>query len=88
MSKVPADFFKISSLAKKEGLKNVVVSCGWINPEPLKKLLKYVDAYKVDLKSFNEKYYEDVVGAKLEPVLETIKIVIFFKQKTAYEMDG
>lgn len=66
---------EISSLAKREGLKNVVVSCGYINPEPLKKLLKYVDAYKVDLKSFNEKYYEDVVGAKLEPVLETIKIV-------------
>ena len=66
---------EISSIAKKEGLKNVVVSCGYINPEPLKKLLKYVDAYKVDLKAFNEKYYEDVVGAKLEPVLETIKIV-------------
>jgi len=66
---------EISSLAKKEGLKNVVVSCGYINPEPLKKLLKYVDAYKVDLKSFNEKYYEEVVGARLEPILETIKIV-------------
>ncbi|MEW6556484.1 MAG: AmmeMemoRadiSam system radical SAM enzyme [Elusimicrobiota bacterium] len=66
---------EISSLAKKEGLKNVVVSCGYINPEPLKKLLKYVDAYKVDLKSFNKKYYEDIVGAQLEPVLETIKTV-------------
>ncbi|MFH0947704.1 MAG: AmmeMemoRadiSam system radical SAM enzyme [Elusimicrobiota bacterium] len=66
---------EISSIAKKEGLKNVVVSCGYINPEPLKKLLEYVDAYKVDLKAFNEKYYEDVVGAKLEPVLETIKII-------------
>ncbi|MDD5686705.1 MAG: AmmeMemoRadiSam system radical SAM enzyme [Elusimicrobia bacterium] len=66
---------EISSIAKKEGLKNVVVSCGFINPEPLKKLLKYVDAYKIDLKSFNEKYYEDVVGAKLGPVLETIKTI-------------
>jgi pyruvate formate lyase activating enzyme len=66
---------EISSIAKKEGLKNVVVSCGYINQEPLKKLLKYVDAYKIDLKSFNEKYYEDVVGAKLEPVLETIKTI-------------
>lgn len=65
----------ISSIAKSEGLKNVVVSCGFINPEPLKKLLKYVDAYKIDLKAFNEKYYEDIVGARLAPVLETIKTI-------------
>lgn len=66
---------EIASAARKEGLKNVVVSCGYINQEPLKKLLKYIDAYKIDLKSFSEKYYEDIVGAKLEPVLETIKTI-------------
>jgi len=65
----------ISSIAKKEGIKNVVVSCGYINQEPLKKLLKFVDAYKIDLKGFNEKYYEEIVGARLEPVLETIKTI-------------
>ena len=37
--------------------------------------LKYIDAYKIDLKSFSKKYYEDIVGAKLEPVLETIKTI-------------
>jgi len=66
---------EISSIARNQGLKNVVVSCGYINPEPLKKLLKYVDAYKIDLKAFNKKYYEDIVGARLEPVLETIKTI-------------
>lgn len=65
----------ISKLAKKEGIKTVVVSCGFVNTEPLKKLLKYVDAYKVDLKGFNEKYYKDIVGARLKPVLETIKTI-------------
>ncbi|MBN1383743.1 MAG: AmmeMemoRadiSam system radical SAM enzyme [Elusimicrobia bacterium] len=66
---------EIASAARKEGLKNVVVSCGYINQEPLKKLLKYIDAYKIDLKSFNKEYYENIVGAKLEPVLETIKTI-------------
>ncbi|OQA92597.1 MAG: Pyruvate formate-lyase 1-activating enzyme [Elusimicrobia bacterium ADurb.Bin231] len=66
---------EISSLARKAGIRSVVVSCGYINREPLKYLLKYVDAYKVDLKAFNEKYYEDIVGARLAPVLETIKTV-------------
>ncbi|MDO8735005.1 MAG: AmmeMemoRadiSam system radical SAM enzyme [Elusimicrobiota bacterium] len=65
----------ISKLAKKEGIKTVVVSCGFVNTEPLKELLKYVDAYKVDLKGFNEKYYKEVVGARLQPVLEAIKTV-------------
>ena len=65
----------ISKLAKKEGIKTVVVSCGFVNTEPLKEILKYVDAYKVDLKGFNEKYYKDIVGARLQPVLEAIKTV-------------
>ena len=66
---------EISSIAKKEGIKNVVVSCGYINKKPLKELLKFVDAYKIDLKSFNEEYYENIVGARLQPVLETIKTI-------------
>ncbi|MFH1259214.1 MAG: AmmeMemoRadiSam system radical SAM enzyme [Elusimicrobiota bacterium] len=65
----------IAKLAKENNLKTVVVSNGFINPEPLRLLCKYVDAIKVDLKAFNEKYYKEVVLGKLQPVLETIKII-------------
>ncbi|MFA5167576.1 MAG: AmmeMemoRadiSam system radical SAM enzyme [Candidatus Omnitrophota bacterium] len=65
----------IAKLAKAKGLKTVVVSSGYIEEEPLKELLKYVDAYKVDLKAFNEKFYSKLTGGRLEPVLETLKTI-------------
>ncbi|HEX9025158.1 MAG TPA: AmmeMemoRadiSam system radical SAM enzyme [Clostridium sp.] len=52
----------------------VVVTNGYINEEPLLKLLPYVDAMNIDLKGYTNRYYNKICGAKLEPVLETIKI--------------
>jgi pyruvate formate lyase activating enzyme len=51
----------------------VVVTNGYINEEPLLKLLPYVDAMNIDLKGYTNRYYKTICGAKLEPVLETIK---------------
>ncbi|WP_297421390.1 AmmeMemoRadiSam system radical SAM enzyme [Clostridium sp.] len=51
----------------------VVVTNGYINEEPLMKLLPYVDAMNIDLKGYTNRYYSNICGAKLEPVLETIK---------------
>lgn len=65
----------IATLARKKGLKNVVVSAGYINPEPLKDILKVVDAYKIDLKGFDEKFYHELTSAELAPVLEALKII-------------
>lgn len=53
----------------------VIVTNGYINEEPLKKLLPYVDAMNIDLKGYTNRYYNKVCGAKLEPVLDTIKRV-------------
>ena len=65
----------IAKLAKKKGLKTVVVSNGYINPEPLRELLKYIDAYKVDFKAFNEQFYKELTGGSLDPVLQSMKII-------------
>ena len=51
----------------------VVVTNGYINEEPLMKLLPYVDAMNIDLKGYTNIYYNNICGAKIEPVLETIK---------------
>lgn len=61
--------------AKARGLKAVVISNGYIEEEPLKELLKYIDAYKVDLKSFDEKFYKKFTGGHLEVVLHNLKII-------------
>lgn len=52
----------------------VLVTNGYINEEPLRKLLPYVDAMNIDLKSFNEEYYKKLCGGRLEPVLKAIEI--------------
>lgn len=51
----------------------IVVTNGYINKEPLMKLLPYVDAMNIDLKGYTNRFYNKVCGATLEPVLETIK---------------
>jgi pyruvate formate lyase activating enzyme len=61
--------------AKGRGLRNVVVTSGHINPEPLADLLAVVDAVKVDLKGFSAKFYAEYVRGELKPVLETIRAV-------------
>jgi len=58
--------------ARKEGLKNVFVTNGYINTEPLLELLPFADAFNIDLKSFSETFYRKLVMGKLDPVLETI----------------
>ncbi|MGD9015591.1 MAG: AmmeMemoRadiSam system radical SAM enzyme [Candidatus Omnitrophota bacterium] len=60
-------------LAKEKGLKNVLVTNGFINPEPLEKILPYIDAMNIDLKSIEDEFYRKFCHGHLEPVLTTIK---------------
>jgi pyruvate formate lyase activating enzyme len=62
----------IAALARARGLRSVLVSCGFMNPEPLADLCRALDAIKIDLKGFSETFYREVCGAALEPVLRTI----------------
>ncbi len=64
-----------SKLAHPRGIKNILVTAGFINREPLLKLCKYTDAANVDLKGFTEDYYKKICGAELQPVLDTLKTV-------------
>ncbi len=59
-------------LAKKNNLKTVFVSNGYINKEPIDKIQPYLDAINIDLKSFSEEFYKRICGAKLQPVLDSI----------------
>lgn len=67
--------YDTAKLAHERGLKNVVVSSGYVNPEPLKKLLPLLDAIKIDLKGFSEDFYQEIVGGHLQPVLDNLKII-------------
>ncbi|MGH4123982.1 MAG: AmmeMemoRadiSam system radical SAM enzyme [Clostridium sp.] len=57
-----------------EDINIVLVTNGYIKEEPLKMLLPYVDAMNIDLKAFNNKYYKDICGGTVTPVMDTIRI--------------
>ena len=70
-----AEFVKDTAvLARKKGLKNILVTNGYMTKECLEFLGKDIDAMNIDLKSFKDKFYNKICGAKLKPVLDTIKL--------------
>ncbi len=61
--------------AANAGLKNVMVTNGYINPEPLRELIPLINAFSVDLKAFTENFYKRLTSSRLAPVLETLSII-------------
>jgi len=59
---------------KKAGMKNVLVTNGFINEEPLRELLPFVDAMNIDVKAFTQDFYRDICKGKLEDVKRTVEI--------------
>ena len=62
-------------LARDAGLKNVVVTNGYLQPEPLAELLPLLDAANIDLKSMDDDFYRRICKASLDPVLSAIRDV-------------
>jgi len=84
----PTVFYEYMSdttrISKREGIRNVVITAGYINEKPLKELAKNVDAIKIDLKGFNERFYREVVEGELERVLKSCKIS--YKKAKCFEI--
>ncbi|MGQ9502773.1 MAG: AmmeMemoRadiSam system radical SAM enzyme [Anaerolineae bacterium] len=64
-----------AQIGRKAGLRSVVISAGFINPEPLRRMCDVVDAIKIDLKGYDEDFYRTVCGGELQPVLEAIRTI-------------
>ncbi|MBU1061637.1 MAG: AmmeMemoRadiSam system radical SAM enzyme [Candidatus Omnitrophica bacterium] len=75
----PVIFFEYAAntarLAHKNGIFNVWVTALYINPEPLKEAVTFVDAANIDLKGITDKFYQTMSRATLKPVLDAIKIM-------------
>jgi len=62
-------------IARIDGIKNLFISAGFINEQPLRELAQFLDAANIDLKSFSNDTYEMLNAGTLEPVLNTLKIL-------------
>lgn len=67
--------FDTAKLAKQNGLINIFRTAAFIEKEPLLELCPFIQTASVDLKGITEEYYEKMCSAKLEPVLQAIKIM-------------
>jgi len=64
-----------AKLLHEQGIRTVMVSNGFINPEPLEQLIPHIDAWNIDLKAMTDDFYHRLCGAHLNPVLQTIRRV-------------
>lgn len=75
----PTIFFEYAydtaKLAHEVNIKNVFVTNGYMTEEAIKKIEPYLDAANVDLKSFSDDFYRKLCGAKLQPVLDALKLM-------------
>jgi len=67
--------YDIATLAQKNGIKTSIVSNGFISPEPLRRLVRVLDAVKIDLKAFTETFYSQIASGQLTPVLRTLQVL-------------
>jgi pyruvate formate lyase activating enzyme len=67
--------YEIAAMARKEGVKNIFVTNGYMTEEVIRTIQPYLDAANVDLKSSQEKFYKEVCGAKLNPILENLRLM-------------
>lgn len=66
---------EIMKLAHQKNIKNVWVTNGYFSPETFELISPYLDAANVDLKFFSDQFYQQVCGARLQPILDNLKLL-------------
>ena len=61
--------------AREKGLKTVMVSNGYVNPNTLEEIISFTDAFNIDLKAFTDESYRSLTGAGMGPVRESLKMI-------------
>jgi pyruvate formate lyase activating enzyme len=76
----PTVFFEYAydtaKLAHAHGIRNVFVSSGFESLAALEMIEPYLDAINVDLKAFTDKFYREVCGTRLKPVMRNIEHIV------------
>ncbi len=64
--------YDTAELARQADLRNLMITAGYINREPLRRLCRVMDATNTDLKAFDDAFYRKVTTARLKPVLDAL----------------
>jgi pyruvate formate lyase activating enzyme len=69
----------VAQACRARGVKSVAVTAGYVCEAPREEFYRYMDAANVDLKAFTERFYTQVTGSHLQPVLDTL---VYLKHRT------
>jgi pyruvate formate lyase activating enzyme len=69
----------VAQACREQGIKSVAVTAGYVCDEPREEFYRYMDAANVDLKGFTERFYKQICGGSLQPVLDTL---VYIKHHT------
>src|SRR5438552_10962127 len=69
----------VAIACREAGIKSVAVTAGEVCEEPRKEFYSHMDAANVDLKGFTERFYHQICGGHLQPVLDTL---VYLKHET------
>lgn len=62
----------VAAACREVDIASVAVTAGYVEPEPRVEFFAAMDAANVDLKAFDEKFYREITGSRLAPVLDTL----------------
>lgn len=66
----------VAAACRERGIRTVAVTAGFVDPEPRREFYASMDAANIDLKAFTPDFYRRLCGARLEPVLDTLRYVV------------
>ena len=66
----------VAIACREAGIRTVAVTAGYICPEPRLEFFRHLDAANIDLKAFSERFYRNICGASLAPVLDTLEYIV------------
>ncbi len=68
--------YDTSAACREVGLRNVLVTAGYIQAQPFRRLCKVTDAAIIDLKAMSDAHYQEICSGTLAPVLDTLRIAV------------
>lgn len=68
--------YDTAGLLHEHGYRNVLITNGYIEQEPLQKLLPYIDAMNIDVKAFSDSFYKKYCHGLKEPVIKTVEAAV------------
>jgi pyruvate formate lyase activating enzyme len=69
----------VAQACREHGIKSVAVTAGYVCDQPRSEFYRHMDAANVDLKGFTERFYREITGSHLQPVLDTL---VYIKHHT------